>query len=84
MTVQGILVGGISNLGGESTGWEIQLDDPLIVEGRTLTTIEVDLDLDRIAPYGNSHVEATGSLRVRSGIERQFCPVLEIESIRKV
>ncbi len=42
ITVRGILAEGVFGPGGESTGWEIRLDNEIGVEGHTLTTIEVD------------------------------------------
>jgi hypothetical protein len=80
--VRGLLVSGEFGIGGESTGWKILLDVGVEIQG--LTEVEVNHKTTRFAQLRGSHVEATGELKFRSGIERQSCPVFEVESIQKI
>jgi hypothetical protein len=84
ITVKGILIGGVVHFPGETTGWAIRLDDEIEFHGQRLSTVEVDHDTSRFRPLENKFVVATGELRLWQGIERQFWPVLEVETIREV
>ncbi len=82
MTVQGTLQR-VVGIGGESTGWAIQLDPPVEIDGRTVTLLEIDHKPERWRQLENKHVEATGRLTFRKGVERQFWPVLEVETLKE-
>ncbi len=82
MTVQGTLQR-VVGIGGESTGWAIKLDRPVEIEGRTVTLLEIDHNPERWRQLENKHVEATGRLTLRQGVERPFWPVLEVETLKE-
>ncbi len=82
MTVQGTLQR-VVGIGGESTGWAIKLDPSVEIDGRTVTLLEIDHKPERWRQLENKHIEATGRLTSRKGVERQFWPVLEVETLKE-
>jgi heat shock protein HslJ len=69
-------------IGGESTGWAIQLDSEVNIEGKQLTLIEVESrDVKTLVKLENKHVEATGTVSRRRGIERGDRFILSVSSI---
>lgn len=69
ITVTGKLVR-VMAIGGESTGWAMELDAPLRIAGKEVTTVEVNVS--RIASpdqWLDQRVEATGNLAQRKGVE---------------
>lgn len=87
ITVTGKLARAVA-IGGETTGWAIELDSPLEVEGKKLKRIEVDTgDNDEKAKeLENKQVQITGTLEKRHGVERGEYWVIaakEIEEIKK-
>lgn len=79
VTVNGTLVRVVA-IGGETTGWAIDLNQPLEVEGETVSRIEIDLvniDMD-LAPFEGVPITAAGTLVKRLGIERGSYWVIEI------
>ena len=72
-------------IGGETTGWALQLDVARTIEESNVHSIELDP-----APYGlrlqsleGKQVEATGVVQWREGVERKRYPVLVVETIRE-
>lgn len=82
ITVSGTLVR-VSGIGGETTGWAIQLDSQIKVQGEQLNSIEVSGGRSAFAKLENKHVEATGKVSLRHGVMRREWPVLEVSSIRE-
>lgn len=82
ITVSGTLVR-VAGIGGETTGWAIQLDSQIEVQGEQLNSIEVSGDRSEFAMLENKHVEATGKIAARHGVTRGEWPVLEVSSIRE-
>lgn len=72
-------------IGGESTGWSIELDSPTTLDGKQVNSIQVryakTAKLERLA---NKHVRANGNLAHRHGVETGDQSVLDISSIRGV
>jgi heat shock protein HslJ len=69
-------------IGGESTGWAIQLDSEVAVEGKQVSSIEVySRKTKTLEKLENKRVAATGSLSHRQGVETGEQIVLEISSI---
>ncbi|MCL6481125.1 MAG: hypothetical protein K6U02_05300 [Firmicutes bacterium] len=83
VTVRGVLVRVVA-IGGETTGWALQLETPLKLEGQTVHELEVNSQPERWAGSEEKRVEARGRIRWRQGIERGRWPVLEIESLREL
>ncbi len=75
VTVTGFLVDGITDIGGETTGWKLQLDD--------LSDIEVDIE--QVKPQAlklrNQFVTITGRYTTREYVERGPTEVLVAEQI---
>src|SRR5260370_35838180 len=81
MTVTGKLTREMA-IGGESTGWAIQLDSEAAIDGKQVHSIEVDSrKTKRLEKLENKHVEATGLLSHRQGVETGERLVLVISSI---
>jgi hypothetical protein len=71
-------------IGGESTGWAIQLDSEATIDSKQVTSIEVDSrKTKRLEKLENKHVEATGALSHRQGVETGERTVLVISSIKE-
>lgn len=72
-------------IGGESTGWAIELDAPIDIEGKQLHSIEVaSKNLDKLQQLDNKHVQASGKISHVQGVERGERTILEVSSIREV
>jgi len=70
-------------IGGESTGWTIQLDTPTIIEGKQLHSLEVHYsDQHKLESLDSKHVGAKGKISHRHGVETGDRIVLELSSIR--
>jgi len=83
MTVTGKLTR-VMAIGGESTGWTIQLDSEVAVDGKQVNSIEADSrKTKRLEKLENKHVEATGLLSHRQGVETGERIILVISSIKE-
>jgi len=71
-------------IGGETTGWAIELGNAFVVEGRVVNLLEINHNPSRWSRFENQRVEATGWVTVRGGVERKFWPVLEVDEMRGV
>jgi heat shock protein HslJ len=83
-TVAGKLIRAMA-IGGESTGWAIQFESEVNIEGKQLTSIQVDSsNVKTLQKLENKHVEATGTLFHRRGVETGDRLILRVSSIREV
>lgn len=82
VTVTGTLVTTVA-IGGETTGWSIELDLPLVIERMEFKLLEVD-PCSSISFFENQKVEITGTLSKRYGIERKGYWVLLINKIQLI
>ena len=83
MTVTGKLTR-VMAIGGESTGWAIQLDSEAAIDDKQIHSIEVDSrKTKRLEKLENKHVEATGLLSHRHGVETGEQIILVISSIKE-
>jgi hypothetical protein len=81
LTVRGKLVRTMS-IGGESTGWTIQLDSEITIDSKPANSVEVDYPRTRkLEKLENKHVKATGKLSHRRGVETGDRTVLEVSSL---
>lgn len=73
-------------IGGETTGWVVKLDSPLEVEGKNLNKIEVDpgSDGENINALEDKHVQITGTLEKRLGVERGEYWVIAAREIEEI
>ena len=81
------LIGKLSHvmgIGGETTGWSLELQSEVTLEGQTLHSIEVSGPPKRLARLTNQDVKARGFVKHHHGVERKDWLVLEISSIRAI
>jgi hypothetical protein len=72
-------------IGGESTGWAIQLNPVIIVGGRQISSLELKSpDTHKLASLREKFVQAKGTLTTVQGVETGDRPVLELSSIHVV
>lgn len=83
VTVTGKLIKVVA-IGGETTGWAVDLDNPLQAEGEAFTRIEIDPAGKEVNGFENRQIEAMGSLEKQFGIERGGYWVITVENIRKL
>ena len=74
----------IMDVGGESTGWAIQLDSAISVDGKQVDAIELDGLTKKAQNLEDKHVEVVGKLSHRHGAERFDWAVLEVVSMKQV
>lgn len=72
----------VMGIGGETTGWSLELKSEVALEGQTLHSIEVSGPAKRLARLANQDVKVRGFVKHRHGVERKDWLVLEITSIR--
>lgn len=87
LQAQTITVGGTLSramaIGGESTGWSLQLDAPSTIDGKELHSLEVDYsDKHKLESLDGKHVTARGKISHRHGVETGDRIVLDLSSIR--
>jgi heat shock protein HslJ len=72
-------------IGGESTGWIIQLEPETTVEGKQVSSIEVACrKISSLEKLENKRVNAAGKLSHRHGVETGERTILEIASIKEI
>ena len=69
-------------IGGETTGWALELDSPLKIEGKELKLIEIDLCGKKINlfPFEGDTMKVTGNLVKHQGVERGSYWVIEVRT----
>jgi hypothetical protein len=83
ITVTGKL-GRTMAIGGESTGWSIQLESKTTIDGHQVSAIEVEYpQTGKLEKLDDKRVTAIGTLSHRKGVETGERPVLVISSIRE-
>ncbi len=84
ITVTGEL-GHVMGIGGETTGWAIQLDSATTFDGKQVHSVEVDApQAAMLEKFENKRVAATGTISHRQGVETGQRSILEVSSIRVV
>jgi len=82
ITVTGKLVRAVA-IGGESTGWALDLDAPTNIGGKQVSSIQVSYRrASKLAKLENKRVKASGKLAQRQGVETGEQPVLDVSSIK--
>ena len=72
-------------IGGESTGWSIHLSEEITIDGKQLTSIEIDYpNAKKLVKLENREVKATGTITYRHGIETGERPVLKVSAIKGI
>jgi hypothetical protein len=83
ITVTGKLTRAMA-IGGESTGWTIELDNELTVDSHPIKSIEVDAPAAKLEPLADKHVSARGRLTTIESPERGKRTILKISRIREL
>lgn len=84
-TFVGALQGGMSAIGGETTGWVLRLDEPIEVrQGRAASSLEVNVDrvIEAARAFDGRRVRVTGLIVDKRYVERGVVPVLAASEIR--
>jgi hypothetical protein len=71
-------------IGGESTGWTIELDSEITVDGHKVKSIEVQGPANTLEPLADKHVSARGRLVTLESPERGKRTVLNLTRIREL
>jgi hypothetical protein len=83
ITVTGKLVR-VMALGGESTGWAIDLESPTDIGGKRVNSIQVSYrKTAKLEKLENKSVKASGKLTYRQGVETGEQPVLDVSSMKE-
>jgi heat shock protein HslJ len=84
ITVTGKLIR-VMAIGGESTGWAIQLESERSIDGKQVDTLEIaSQEGGKLERLQNKLVKATGKLAYRNGIETGRRTILDVSSITEV
>jgi hypothetical protein len=76
-TVTGILES-VAAVGGETSGWAVKLDDPMVFDGKIYDNMEVYSEGEDLSPLVGKHVSATGTFVQWRTPERGKFIVLEL------
>jgi hypothetical protein len=71
-------------IGGESTGWSLELKRQIALEGKKMRSIEISGPTEEFEKLNGQRVRAKGSLTHRTGVGRADHLVLEVSSISAV
>jgi heat shock protein HslJ len=83
ITMTGKLVCAMA-IGGESTGWTLELDSATTIDGKQLNSIQVSYGKTaKLEKLANKRVSATGKLAHRHGVETGEQLVLDVSSIKE-
>jgi hypothetical protein len=84
ITVTGRLVRAMA-IGGESTGWVVELESSTNIDGKQVNSIPVSYaKTGKLEKLENKRVRATGKVAHRQGVETGEQPVLAVSSIKEV
>jgi heat shock protein HslJ len=74
----------VAAIGGESTGWAIELEAETVIKGNAVHSVEVTShDIHRLEALENKRVRATGKVSYWHGVETSRRFVLEVSSIQE-
>jgi len=71
-------------IGGETTGWSLELKSETAIEGEKLTAIEVSGFPKKLARLANQDVRVRGFVMHHHGVERKDWLVLELTAIHAI
>ncbi len=84
LTVTGKLIR-VMAIGGESTGWTIQLESEISIDGKQVDSIEVaSHESKELEKLENKRVRATGKLSERHGMETRNRSILDVSAINEI
>ncbi len=72
-------------IGGESTGWAIQLDHEITIDGKQISSLEIDYPkAKKLQKLEKKQVKASGKLTHRHGVETGDRLILEVTSLKEI
>ncbi|MGA2193115.1 MAG: hypothetical protein ABSG42_07040 [Nitrospirota bacterium] len=74
----------IMAVGGETTGWAINLDRPLVFQGKEYKRLDVAPGGVNISDLSGKKITASGAISWRTGVERGRYPVLELTGFKEI
>lgn len=74
----------IMAIGGETSGWSLELKRGITLEGKKMRSVEVTGPADELEKMKDQRVRAKGTLAHHTGMERGDYLVLEVSSISAV
>ena len=74
----------VMGIGGETSGWALQLKREIVLEGKKMDSIEISGPAETFEKLKNQRVRARGTLTRHKRVERGEYPVLEVSSIQPV
>ena len=77
-------LGHVMGIGGETTGWALELRTEVTLEGQKMNSIEVSGPAEKLAKLADRPVKARGFVKHHHGVERKDWLVLELSSIRAI
>jgi len=82
-TLTGRLVRAMA-IGGESTGWALELDEATNIDGKQANSIQVSYrKTGKLEKLENKRVTATGKITHRQGVETGEQPVLSVSRLKE-
>ena len=71
-------------IGGESTGWMVQVDSETTIDGKPISSIEVSdtRKPKQLEDFDNKRVKIAGKVVYRHGVETGMQPYIEIKTIK--
>jgi hypothetical protein len=84
LTVLGTLTDNMTGVGSETSGWTIQLNPVIIVDGHLISSIQVkSANSHQLESLEDKFVQAKGKLTFLSGVETPQRPLFELSSIKE-
>lgn len=79
------MLGRVMAIGAESTGWAVQLDSEITLEGKPVSSVQVSDSRQpgRLERFDNKHVRIAGIISHRHGVETGEQPFIEVSSIKE-
>jgi hypothetical protein len=70
-------------IGAETTGWSVDLDSPMTIEGKEVHSIEISYaHPDRLDKLANQHVRVKGTVAHQQGVETGQRTIVNASSIK--
>jgi heat shock protein HslJ len=83
ITATGKLVRAMA-IGGESTGWVLELEPAITVGGKQINSVQVSYrKTSKLEKLADKHLKVTGKLGQKTGVETGEQPVLRVSSIKE-
>ena len=78
----GILVK-VSAVGAETTGWELHLSSPVMIDGKSMQAVELEGDANKFQKLENLRIGVKGIVTHRQGTEMKDRIVIKVQKIKE-